>query len=65
MQDATSSYAGLDIDVVMAKARAERSKAFASFFKAAFRALFGQAGTKAADGEDKQPVGPGHASLAG
>ena len=65
MQDATSPYAGLDIDVVMAKARAERSKAFANLFKAAFRALFGQAGTKAADAEDKQPVGPGHASLAG
>ena len=65
MQDVTSSYPGLDMDVVMAKARAERSKAFANFFKAAFRALFGQADTKATDAEDKQPVGPGHASLAG
>ena len=64
MQDVTSSYAGLDIDVVMAKARAERSKAFANLFKAAFRALFGH-GTKTTDAEDKRPVGPGHASLAG
>ena len=65
MQDSTNSYPGLDLDVVMAKARAERSKAFANLFKAALRALFGQAGTKATKAEDKQPVGPGHASLAG
>ena len=65
MQNPTSSYAGLDIDVVMAKARAERSKAFANLFKTAFRALFGGAGTKTTAADDKQPVGPGHASLAG
>ena len=65
MQNATSSYAGLDIDIVMAKARAERSKAFADLFKAAFRALFGGASTKTTDAKDNQPVGPGHASLAG
>ncbi len=65
MQDSTNSYPGLDLDVVMAKARAERSKAFANLFKAAFRALFGQPAAKTADAEDKAHVGPGHASLAG
>ena len=65
MQNPTSSYAGLDIDVLMAEARAERSKAFADLFKAAFRALFGQASAKTADAKDKAHVGPGHASLAG
>ncbi len=64
MQNPTSSYAGLDMDILMAKARAERSKAFADVFKAVFRALFGQADAKTTDRQDNEPVGPGHASLA-
>ena len=63
MQNATNSYAGLDIDIMMAKARAERSKAFADFFKSVFRALFSRPGSS--DAGDQQPVGRGHASLAG
>ena len=63
MQNATNSYAEVDIDLLMAKARAERSQAFADVIKSVFRALLGRPG--ASDAGDQQPVGPGHASLAG